>query len=82
MKYIIDELNMFVIFPNHINHDDMARLHCKPIGCSIVGAGFIEIFDGIVSCYGESVSLRIKSRGHIDSEIIAYALDLKTDPVD
>lgn len=82
MKYIIDELNMFVIFPKHINHDDMARLHCKPIGCSIVGAGFIEIIDGIVSCYGKSISLNIKSRGHFDSEIIAYAFDLKVNHAD
>lgn len=77
LKYIIDEANGFSIFPPYVDHDVAAR-PMQARGFSIVGAGFIEIFNGEVTCYGKSQSLQINSRGSVDSEIIAYSFDLKS----
>jgi hypothetical protein len=79
LKYIVDELNGFAIFSNYINHDDVGRL-MERRGAPPVGAGFIEIFDGKVHCYGKSESLRISSRGSIDDSVISTHLDL--DPME
>lgn len=76
LKYIVDAIGGFAIFPPYVNHDTVGALMSKA-GIPPVGAGFIDIFDGEVQCYGESVSLRIKSRGEEDSKEIAKKLDLK-----
>lgn len=76
LKYIIDDLDGFAIFVDYVQHDMVAKPFLSHTG-PIVGAGFIEIMDGEVFCYGESVSLRVKSRGVVDAAIIAHKLDLK-----
>lgn len=76
LKYIVDELRGFAIFPPYINHDDVGRLMTMR-GAPPVGAGFIEISSGTVHCYGRSESLKLASRGAEDDAIIAYALNLK-----
>lgn len=77
LKYIIDELGGFSIFTEYGNHDDVARGFTMKSFTEIVAAGFIEIMDGEVTCYGESISLKIKSRGEFDAEIITQHLNLK-----
>lgn len=76
-KYIIydDGLNdVAVIFPNHVNHNNMAMM----LGCKPISAGFVEI-DGTKSddpqavAFGHSVSLGLKSRPE-DSKIIQKML--------
>ena len=75
-KYIIDEINGFLIFPEYIQHDMAAKiLTCH--GYEILGAGFVDLSGGVVTCYGESISLGIKSRGQEDAEILARKLKLE-----
>ena len=71
MKYItyesIEVGNIFVIFDKITSHDDMAsRLSYK----KILGAGFVGFSLDGARCYGESVSLKIESRGQKDNEIV------------
>jgi len=74
MKYVIinnlcdfkDDIG-FVIVPEFENHLELAnklggKRHC-------VGAGFIKFMDEKARCYGESVSLGIKSKER-DEKII------------
>lgn len=75
LKYIVDVVGGFAIFPPYIDHDTVANLMTKR-GIDPVGAGFIDFFDGTVHCYGESVSMRMKSRGAEDDAVIAFKLDL------
>ena len=79
-KYVIVDYNgleLPIIFNKILNHSDF-----KDIGI-ITSAGFVRIteikevetmFDithePVVNCYGESTSLKMKSRGEIDAEII------------
>jgi hypothetical protein len=72
-KYIIDDKGNFLIFSNVIHHRTAASTwvhHCR--GNELVGAGFISLYQGQVSCWGYSESLRgLKSREIVDAEVIA-----------
>ena len=62
MKYVkIDEFDSIIIFPDIIMHSDFRYL--KPIS-----AGFCYINEDSISCFGESISLRLKTEPE-DSEI-------------
>ena len=65
LKYVVDELDGFAIFPEYVNHDDIGQKLIR-----------FEIIDNEVRCHGKSVSLRMDSRGAIDAEVIAKKLDL------
>lgn len=76
MKYIIYNqghlVNLVVLFPRLINHDDMARTLDQT--AEIESAGFVtlNIEEGkypVPKCYGKSVSLNKVSREQ-DSEIV------------
>lgn len=73
MKYVLFNNEDYVIIPESQSHDQFK--HFNPIS-----AGFCKMetyrneWDDIkikVYCYGESISLGIKSRGKVDEEIIA-----------
>jgi len=68
-KYIIvDSLapELPVVFTELFTHSDIAR----SIGGKVHSAGFCYIENNRYVCYGESVSLKVKSRGEIDSKIL------------
>lgn len=66
MKYITYEsayCDSIVVFDSITNHSDMA----EKIGLPVLGAGFITVVSNQYyppewKCYGESTSLKIKSR--------------------
>jgi hypothetical protein len=63
-KYIVFEHSGPVLFSEILGHDEVAR----GIGDEILGAGFCYInTDKKYTCYGESISLHIPSRGETDS---------------
>ena len=71
-KYIIGgHMEQPIVFPETITHADMAR-NMGWVGedrC-VVGAGFIFLDGDEYKTYGESVSLRVKSRGETDEWIL------------
>ena len=61
MKYIkVEDYNSVIIFPQVISHDTFK--HLNPIS-----AGFCYISEDKVHCFGESISLRLKSNEYEDS---------------
>jgi len=65
LKYIVVEgalSDEIIIFSNVILHADIA----KKLGVEVISAGFIK---KDWTCYGESVSLSIKSRPTEDTEL-------------
>ena len=75
-KYIVIErarLATPIIFSETMGHDEMAAA----VGGEVVGAGFCYISDDRYKCYGESVSLKIKSRGDVDANILNLYLGTK-----
>jgi hypothetical protein len=74
-KYIVIQigggLQMPIIFSSLQQHDVVAR----PFGGKVLGAGFCVIYlddsgRPKYDCYGESVSLDIKSRGEVDAQVL------------
>lgn len=70
MKYILTNNNCFAIFSETATHIDMAMgMWGKPIS-----AGFCRRHANGIYCYGESISLNLKSRPE-DSEIITKLIE-------
>ena len=65
-KYIVYDYAIY-IFPPHVNHADFARRN-RFKHEEINGAGFI-VCDDSISCFGESVSLKVTSRNKEDTLI-------------
>jgi len=62
LKYVrTKEYNSIIIFPTLINHSEFKNL-------DIISAGFCYVNTTTVECFGESVSLKLKSLPE-DSEI-------------
>jgi len=69
MKYIITEKGP-VIFPNSLEHKKVAGCLQE---CPVISAGLVLIKDfepNKLTCYGESLSLNIKSRAEEDTNIL------------
>ncbi len=67
VKYIKTEHNQIITFSDLLQHSEFK--HFNP-----VSAGFISIsssgkYDVICKCYGDSISLKLKSDEKIDSEL-------------
>jgi len=59
-----------VVFPRSFYHSYVAGLFT---GMAVLGAGFVEIGEAGVRCFGTSSSLRIDSRGEVDADLIRKA---------
>jgi hypothetical protein len=76
MKYVMGRGIDFVVFPNYIKHDTFKNMNP-------VSAGFCKVTTEMTQwgeetprfdCYGESSSLKLKSRGEKDSIIITSGM--------
>ena len=65
MKYIRDKFYGPIIFPNSLQHKDVA----KALNLTPVSAGFVMQRFGEVKCYGDSFTLNIKSKEE-DTELL------------
>lgn len=69
MKYIVidDGLSDCIyIFPNHVQHYFMLA----NLGGELISAGFVVFTPEGLECYGESVSLKVKSRPICDTQLL------------
>ena len=68
LKYVLTEYNNFAIFSPGTNHNDIAsKMHGKPISAGFCYITALEkntehISEPLINCFGESVSLKLKSR--------------------
>ena len=58
-----------VVFPKHIGHDEMARKLGTPISAGFLTTQINNEQEVEINCYGESVTLGIKSREEEDTKI-------------
>ena len=81
-KYVIVETGMFVapiIFSDLQKHNEVAMQFCSNRN-KVLGAGFCFVDEeGKYQCYGESVSLGVKSRGEEDSKFLNKYLGVTED---
>lgn len=75
-KYIILENSMLevpIIFPMHVKHCDMAHMFR---GINVLSAGFVQLQEGQLVAFGESLTLKIQSRPE-DTALLQRILGLK-----
>jgi hypothetical protein len=68
LKYVIvndGALELPIVFSDILIHAEVALRYRN-----VVGAGFLTVGDNEVNCYGESLSLGVKSRGEVDTKIV------------
>jgi hypothetical protein len=73
-KYVVfagleDMPETAVIFPDYVEHRAFARTLSSLLGNPIAG-GFVIISDEGPIAYGESISLKLKSRGEDDTRLL------------
>lgn len=77
-KYVIIDTGMLIapiVFTELLIHADVARAIASD--GEVIGAGFCHIENNLYICYGESVSLEVKSRGEADSKILNRYLGVR-----
>lgn len=70
MKYIVFKSadgEAPVLFPHDFTHSWVAA-ELRPL--TVVSAGFCEIQNGRIACFGHSSSLNISSRGAVDAALV------------
>lgn len=77
MKYVVIEshgVESPIIFPEWIKHDEVLKGHEKVVSAGFCSFSVGENGDGStnpsVDCWGRSVSLKVKSRGEEDEDLI------------
>jgi len=71
-KYIVVKaggLETPIAFPEYLVHADVA----KALGYEVISAGFFYNEDGF-QCFGDSFSLKVKSRFQVDSDLMMQRL--------
>lgn len=77
-KYIILEISGYaaaaIIFPSHLPHSFVAQA----LGHPVTSAGFVQVRQGKVEVYGESLSLNLRPNP-MDAFLVSAALGMRQD---
>ena len=76
-KYIITEDGVIVVFPELLQHSNFKRF--APTSAGFISFGINKHENPTCSCYGESVSLGLKSNPEEDTEIAKRQLNMIDD---
>lgn len=74
LKYIITEDKNIIVFPKHLNHSDFKIF--KPINAGFISFNLNKEHELTCFCYGESISLKLKSNSEIDTLIAKRQLNM------
>ena len=77
-KYIVvsdvdGNIERMIIFPSSMKHSTMAKAMKRQRLPNVISAGFIDEF---MKCYGESLTVRSKSRGQKDTDMLHKELGI------
>lgn len=75
-KYIITKDNIIIVFPELLQHSDFKEFN--PISAGFISFGVNKQGNPSCTCYGESISLDLKSREE-DTEIAKKQLNMLDD---
>jgi len=73
-KYVMTENNVIIVFPELLQHSDFK--HFNPISAGFISFGVNKDGNHSCSCYGESISLGLKSRPNEDTIIAKRQLNM------
>lgn len=76
-KYVITKNKEIIVFPELLQHSDFK--HFSPISAGFISIGINEQGNPSCSCYGESISLGLKSNPEEDTELAKRQLNMMDD---
>jgi hypothetical protein len=74
VKYVITKENQIIVFPELFQHKDFS--HFNPIRAGFISFGVNKEGNPTCSCYGESISLGLKSDSELDTKIAKRQLNM------
>ncbi len=77
VKYIITKNNVIIVFSELMNHSDFKRF--DPISAGFISFGINKQGNPTCGCFGESISLNMKSRPEEDTVIAKRQLNMQDD---
>ena len=72
-KYVITEDKVIIVFPELIQHSEFK--HFNPTSAGFISIGVNKQGNPSCSCYGESISLGLKSNPEKDTELAKRQLN-------
>jgi hypothetical protein len=76
-KYVITEDKVIIVFPELIQHSEFK--HFNPTSAGFISIGVNKQGNPSCSCYGESISLGLKSNPEKDTELAKKQLNMLDD---
>ncbi len=76
VKYVVSNENKIIVFSELFTHSEFSRY--KPISAGFISFGVNKQGNPTCTCYGESVSLGLKSR-EIDTDLAKRQLNMLDD---
>ena len=76
-KYVITKNKEIIVFPELLQHSDFK--HFSPISAGFISIGINEQGNPSCSCYGESISLGLKSNPEEDTKLAKRQLNMLDD---
>jgi hypothetical protein len=73
-KYVITEDKVIIVFPELIQHSEFK--HFNPTSAGFISIGVNKQGNPSCSCYGESISLGLKSNPEEDTKIAKRQLNM------
>lgn len=69
-KYIVTKNNVIIVFPELLQHSDFKNFEPISAGFMSIGTKTVDSYPELdCSCYGESISLNLKSNPIKDTEL-------------
>ena len=74
VKYVVTKDNEIIVFGELMQHKDFK--HMNPISAGFIAFGINKQGNPTCNCYGKSISLGLKSREDIDTDIAKRQLNM------
>jgi hypothetical protein len=76
-KYVMTEERVIIVFPELLQHSEFKRFN--PVSAGFISFGVNKQGNPTCSCYGESISLGLKSDPERDTDIAKRQLNMLDD---
>lgn len=67
VKYVKTKENVIIVFSELLQHSDFRGF--EPVSAGFISIGATDKYEPSCTCYGESISLKLKSDPEIDTEL-------------
>ena len=77
VKYVITEDEKIIVFPELFQHSQFRNFN--PVSAGFISFGVNKMGNPTCNCWGESISLGLKSRPETDTRLAKFQLSMSDD---